>query len=98
MPGISPLGEAVTVVSIAFVIANGVPSMTVNVSKLDEVEYTKPFRELFAPALTTDANFTEVLVTNEVAVEIILGITELTRPVITFPRVLPEALLASKRM
>ena len=94
----SPVGEAVTVVSIAFVIANGVPSMTVNVSKLDEVEYTKPFRELFAPALTTDVNFTEVLVTNEVADEIILGITELTRPVITFPRVLPDALLASKRM
>jgi hypothetical protein len=93
-----PVGDAVTVVSIAFVIANGVPSMTVNVSKLDEVEYTKPFRELFAPALTTDVNFTEVLVTNEVAAEIILGITELTRPVITFPRVLPDALLASKRM
>jgi len=94
----SPVGEAVTVVSIAFVIANGVPSMTVNVSKLDDVEYTKPLRELFAPALTTDVNFTEVLVINEVAVEIILGITELTRPVITFPRVLPDALLASKRM
>ena len=94
----SPVGEAVTVVSIAFVIANGVPSMTVKVSKFDEVEYTKPFRELFAPALTTDVNFTEVLVINEVAAEIILGITELTRPVITFPRVLPDALLASKRM
>ncbi len=98
MPGISPLGEAVTVVLIAFVIANGVPSITVKVSKLDDVEYTKPLRELFAPALTTDVNFTEVLVTNEVAAEIILGITEFTRPVITFPRALPDALLASKRM
>ena len=98
MPGISPVGEAVTVVLIAFVIANGVPSMTVKVSKLDDVEYTKPFRELFAPAFTTDVNFTEVSVINEVAVEMIFGITELTRAVTVFPRVLPEALLASKRM
>ncbi len=87
-----------TVVVMAFAIANGVPLMTVADSKLEDVEYSKTFRVLFAPALITDVNFAEVSVINEDDCEIITGITLVTAPEILFPYVLPEALLASKRM
>ena len=98
VPEIKPVGEAVTVVSSALVMANGVPSIAVKVSNDEDVEYTNPFRELLAPALTTDVNFTEVSVIRVAVSEMIKGIAELMRPVMIFPRVLPDALVASNRM
>ena len=66
-------------------------------SKLKYLEYTKSLRELFAPALITDENLTVVSVIKVAVSEIITGIAELTRTSITFPRVFPDSLAASKR-
>jgi hypothetical protein len=88
---------AVIEVLIALVTANGVPVTAVKVSKLKYFEYTKSLRELFAPALITDENLTVVSVINVAVSEIMTGIAELTRTSITFPRVFPDSLVASKR-
>jgi hypothetical protein len=86
------------VVVIALARANGVPFITVADSKVGEVEYSNAFRVLFPPALITDVNFTDVSVTKEWVCELITGITLVTAPETLFPNVIPEALLASKRM
>ena len=65
MPGVNPIGVALTVVVIAFASANGVPFMTVADSNVGELEYSKLFRVLFPPALITEVNFTDVSVIKE---------------------------------
>jgi hypothetical protein len=97
VPGVRPVTDALIEVSIALVTANGVPFTAVKVSKLKYFEYTKPLRELLAPALITEVNFTEVSVISVAVSEIILGMAEVTAASTTFPMLFPDSFVASKR-
>ena len=93
----SPVNVAEIVVFSPLVTANGVPSMTVNVSNVELFECIKLIRALLAPALITELNRTPVLVIDEWLCETIFGDKTSPLPVTVLPSVFPEALVASKR-
>ena len=80
-----------------FVTAKGVPSITVNVSKVELFEYIKLIRALLPPALMVELKRTPVLVIDEWLCEMIFGARTSPVPKTVFPITFPEALTASNR-